>query len=102
MISNAKKSKKKKDKKPKDVTPREFPGPHGPMISKNPDLGSGPYSQNNGKPYGGIPAGDFIKKWRKRRKGKDAERSASAADINSIEKLSIEFYNRCMNVKESS
>lgn len=48
-------------------TPREWPGPHGPMISKNPDLGSGPYSQNNGKPYGGDSAGNYIKKQRKRR-----------------------------------
>ena len=46
---------------------REWPGPHGPMISKNPDLGSGPYSQNNGKPLGGLSAKEYIKKQRKRR-----------------------------------
>jgi len=58
---------KKKQKKDEGGQVREWPGPHGPMISKNPDLGSGPYSQNNGLPYGGKPIKDFIKKQRKRR-----------------------------------
>lgn len=98
LIEAGKKKDKKKKETSKDVTPRDFPGPHGPMISKNPDLGSGPYSQNNGKPYGGVSAGEFIKKQRKRPKGRSAERSA--AIINNIEKLSKEFYNRCMNVKK--
>lgn len=56
-----------KKKKLDPVIPRDWPGPHGPMISPNPDLGSGPYSQNNGKPYGGLSAKDYIKKQRKRR-----------------------------------
>lgn len=59
--------KKKKKKKDYGGSVREWPGPHGPMISSNPDLGSGPYSQNDGIPYGGVSAGKFIKKQRKRR-----------------------------------
>ena len=61
---NKKAGKKKKDE---GGQVREWPGPHGPMISKNPDLGSGPYSQNNGLPYGGKPIKEYIKKQRKRR-----------------------------------
>jgi len=44
--------KKKKKKKDHGGSVREWPGPHGSMISSNPDLGSGPYSQNDGIPYG--------------------------------------------------
>lgn len=68
-------------KKKKDVTPREWPGPHGPMISPNPDLGSGPYSQNNGKPYGGKPAGEFIKDQRKKKKKKKKSKCIKCAEI---------------------
>lgn len=57
----------KKEKLDHGGSTRDWPGPHGSMISKNPDLGSGPFSQKDGKPYGGVPAGEFIKKKRKRR-----------------------------------
>lgn len=100
LVEGRKKTKRKKPSKPRDVTPRDYPGPHGPMISKNPDLGSGPYSQNNGKPYGGVSASEFIKKQRRRPKGRAAECKAADDVINNVEKLSIEFYNRCMNVKK--
>ena len=49
---------------------RHFPGPHGNFISPNYDLGSGPYTQNNGKPYGGLTAKEFIEKKRAKKKKK--------------------------------
>ena len=62
----------KKSKKDTGGTVRDFPGPYGPMISPNYDLGDGPYSQNNGKPFGGLSVRKYIEKQRKkRRKAKD-------------------------------
>jgi hypothetical protein len=60
---------------------REWPGPHGPMISPQPDLGSGPYSQNNGKPYGGVSAKKFIAKQRKKRHKTKGKLMAALDDI---------------------
>lgn len=63
---------------------RPFPGPHGPMISKNPDLGSGPFSQSNGKPFGGMSVRDWIKKHRKKTKQKAKEYGQIVANLSEL------------------
>jgi hypothetical protein len=80
-MAKRKKPTPKKTKVDHGGEPRSFPGPHGPMISKNPDLGSGPYSQNNGLPYGGESAGKFISKQRKKTKQKAKEYGKIVAEL---------------------
>jgi len=63
---------------------RPFPGPHGPMISPNPDLGTGPYSQPNGLPFGGESAGKFIAKKRKKTRKKAREYGQAVAELSEL------------------
>lgn len=63
---------------------RSFPGPHGPMISKNPDLSHGYYSHPSGKPGGGKSVGEWRKKKDKKRKQKAKEYGKVVANLASL------------------
>jgi hypothetical protein len=54
------------------------------MISPNPDLGTGPYSQPNGLPFGGESAGKFIAKKRKKTRKKAREYGQAVAELSEL------------------